>query len=259
MSHVFHIADREVLRLLTQAGLGRGLDVVEFGCGSGSLTRLLAQAVGPAGRVLGLDLAAFSVARARELAAQENLDNVTFQVADLTGSRLSSDYADLCLARQALGSASSPEMVIREMTRVVRPGGLVAVFEGDDDLIVYEPEPPFLGELRDALARDRLAGGGSRVAGRSLYRLLSLAGLAGVRVVALTFNSTEPDWPAAPEYSRPPALLIQAVGRLVEKGRLSRDEGARYGRGFEELAGNPLSFVFACSFFAYGRRPLRCA
>lgn len=248
-----------VVHLLFQAGLGRGATVVEFGSGAGALCRLLAREVGPDGRVLGLDPSAFSVARARELSAQERLENLSFEVADLGDTHLPWDCADVCLARESLGSVSSPERITREMTRIVRPSGVIAAFESDEGLVVYEPEPPALAELRDLLARERLAGGGRPISGRSLYRLLSQAGLADVRVVALTSNSTELEWSKTRDPANHTALLLQAVDRLVEKGTLSKEEGARYGRALDEITGNPLSFVFVCGFFAYGRRPLRCA
>lgn len=252
-------ASSEDLRLLVEAGLARGMNVVEFGCGSGALARLLARTVGPSGRVLGLDVSAFSVARARDLAAQEKLGNVLFEVADARDSRVASDFADVCLARHLLGWVPDPERVVKEMARVARPGGIVAVFEGDEGLVVYEPEPPALTELRNLLARQRLEAGGSRLVGRSLYRLLTQAGLANVRIVALTCNSTQPEWSASRDPASHTALLARAVDDLVEKGNLSREEAARYYRALEEVTKNPLSFVFVCSFFAHGRRPLRCA
>lgn len=253
------VSDSEALHLLTGVGLGRGMNVVEFGAGSGSFCRLLSVAVGPQGRVLGLDQSAFSVARARELAAQERLENVVFEVADLGDTHLASDCADFCLARQVLGHVSLPERVIGEMTRIVKPGGVVALSEGDDGLVVYEPEPPSLAELRDLLVRDRLSSGGSHVRGRSLHRLLCQAGLTGVRVEALTSNSTEPEWSATRDPVSYTFTLGRAIERLADKGSISEDDAARYGRALEETIRNPHGFVFVCRFFAYGRRPLRCA
>lgn len=251
--------EAEHLRLLVEAGLGRGMNVVDFGCGPGTLSRLMARTVGPAGRILGLDLSAFNVARARELAAQEKIGNISFEVGNPLDTRLASGFADVCVAGYLLGNISHPEQVVKEMVRVVRPGGMVAAFDGDEGLVVYEPEPPALAELRDLLVRERLASGGNRMIGRSLYRLLAEAGLTGVRVVVLTSTSTDPEWSPTRDPRGHAAHLTQALRRLVEEDRLPREEASRYFRVLEEVAKNPLSFVCISSFFAYGRRPLRCA
>jgi ubiquinone/menaquinone biosynthesis C-methylase UbiE len=247
------------VRLLAETGLGRGSNVVEFGCGSGALSRLLARAVGPAGRVLGLDLSAFNVARARELASEERLDNALFEVADLRQTRAATDYADVTVARNVLGHVSAPELVVKEMLRVTRPSGVVAALDADEGLVVYEPEPPVLAELRDVLARDRMAEGGNQYVGRSLYRLLAEAGLAGVRAVALPSNSTDPEWSTTRDPASHTAVLARAVDGLVERGKLSAEEASRYQRALHEVTHNPAGFIFVCSFFVWGRKPLRCA
>lgn len=249
----------EELRLLTEAGLARGTTVVDIGCGSGALSRLIARAVGPAGRVLGLDSSAFNVARSREIAAQEKLDNAIFEVADPGETRVAPGFADLCVAHYLLGRVLDPERVVKEMARVTRPGGVVAVFDTDEGLTVFEPEPPGVTKLRSLLARERLAAGGSLTVGRSLYRLLSEAGLSGVRVVLLTSNSTEPGWSATRDPASRVGVLARAVRSLTEEGKLNREESARYHRALDEVTKSQLGFICATDFFAHGRRPLRCA
>jgi ubiquinone/menaquinone biosynthesis C-methylase UbiE len=252
-------AIKEDIRHLVEAGLGRGMNVVEFGCATGSFTREIARAVGPAGRVHGVDYSAFSVARARELSAQEGLENVTFDVADEKATTLATDFADLCVARHVLAQTPRPEEVVKEMSRVARPGGIVATFEADEGLVIYEPEPPALHELRDLLARNRLSTGGTWMTGRRLYRLLRDAGLERVRIVARTANSTEFERSPGHERMSHTAGMSRAVEALADKGDLTRDEASRYLRALEEAAGDPLSFIFVCDFFAFARKPLRCA
>lgn len=247
------------LRLLTEAGLGRGMNVVEFGCGSGAVSRAVARTVGPAGRMLGLDDSAFSAARSRELALQEKLENTTYEVVDMGQTKVASNYADLCFARHLLSRVPRPENVVKEMVRVTRPGGVLAVFDTDDGLTVFEPEPPAVTEIRSLLAREHHAAGGNVRIGRLLHRLLAEAGLGGIRVVLLTANSTEPEW--SPD--RDPASTVTALGRgldrLAEAGKVGPEDAARYRRTIEELTRNPMSFICTVSFFVYGRRPLRCA
>ncbi len=247
------------LGLLRGAGLRSGMSVVEFGCGVGALARQIARAVGPGGRVLGVDGSAFNVARARELALQEKLDNASFEVADPVSGKLIPECADMCVSREFLGRVSDPGAAVREMVRVARPGGIVVALEPDEGLVVYEPEPPALAELRDLLARRRLALGGNWMIGRSLYRFFAQAGLVSVRVAVLTSNSTDPEWANARDPSNHGDLLRKAVDDLVASGGCTPEKAGVYYRALDEVGRNPLAFVLVSRFFAYGTRPLRCA
>lgn len=246
------------LRLLTQVGLARGMNVVDFGCGSGAFSRLVARAVGPAGRVLGLDASAFNVARSRELAGQEKLDNTTFEVASPAETRVASDFADLTVADHLLGRVPEPALIVKEMARVTRPGGVVAVFDDDECLTVFEPQPPVVTELRNVLARVGPSGAYAGI-GRHLFRLLSEAGLSGVRVTIKTINSTEPEWSDKVELTGHVGLLARALDQAAEGDRVPAEDAGRYRRALEDLIKNPPGFVSVASFFAFGRRPLRCA
>lgn len=247
------------LRLLSEIGLTRGMNLVEFGCGSGSFARLAAAAVGSSGHVVGVDLSAFNVARARELSARDHLANVSFEVSDAVRTGLAADFADFCVARGLLGHVPSPGAVVKEMARVARPGGTVAVWDLDEGLVLYEPEPPAVAELRALIARDRLSAGGNRLLGRALFRLLSEAGLESVRVSVSVANSTEPDAPPPGGPAGHTAFLARAAGALAEMGAISREDQARFERALDEVARNPLGFALVGRFFAHGRKPLRCA
>ena len=67
---------------LIEAGLKVGMTAADFGCGSGTMTRLLAAMAGPSGRVTGIDLNAPQVEQAKELCARQGLTNSDFIVAD---------------------------------------------------------------------------------------------------------------------------------------------------------------------------------
>lgn len=102
--------------------------VLEVGCGTGVLTRLLAgwQNVGT---VVGVDPAASLIAQARELAS--NLANVTFKEAD--GRSLPFDAAafDAVVFDSTLSHVPDPKRALAEAARVLRPAGWLAVFDGD--------------------------------------------------------------------------------------------------------------------------------
>jgi len=117
---------RSALEALRFPPGSRGLDA---GCGIGSHTMLLAEAVAPGGRVTGLDLSPDLLARAREAAMGHRLSRqVSFREGDLNRLPFEDDTFDWvwsvdCAGYPARGSSS----LIQELARVVRPGGIVAI------------------------------------------------------------------------------------------------------------------------------------
>src|SRR5215204_3091341 len=85
-------------RVLTQAGIKPGMRVADLGCGVGMVTQLLAELVGPTGKVVGVDYSAAQVVQARELLPR-NLTNVHFISASATDTGLTRESFDLVYCR----------------------------------------------------------------------------------------------------------------------------------------------------------------
>ncbi len=109
--------------LLELARLTEGEHVVETACGSGLVTARIGRAVGPEGRVVATDLSEGMLEEARELAAKEGLENITFQRRDAADLQLPAGDFDASLC--CLGHMYVPDVpaAMREMGRVLRPGG----------------------------------------------------------------------------------------------------------------------------------------
>jgi demethylmenaquinone methyltransferase/2-methoxy-6-polyprenyl-1,4-benzoquinol methylase len=119
----------------------RGLDA---GCGIGSHTLLLAEAVAPGGHVTGLDLRPDFVARARETAAKSLLsEHVSFREGNVSSLPFDDDAFDWAWSVDCVGYApGEPLPLLRELARVVRPGGSVAVLGWSSQLLL--PGHPLL-------------------------------------------------------------------------------------------------------------------
>jgi ubiquinone/menaquinone biosynthesis C-methylase UbiE len=117
---------RSAIRALQLPSGSRGLDA---GCGIGSHTLLLAEAVGPDGHVTGLDLSAELLARAREIADKSSLsEHVSFRQGDMTKLPFDNDTFDWVWSVDSVGYAPmEPLPLLRELARVVKPGGSVAI------------------------------------------------------------------------------------------------------------------------------------
>ncbi|HET7357137.1 MAG TPA: class I SAM-dependent methyltransferase [Nocardioidaceae bacterium] len=162
--------------------LDEDADVLDVGCGPGTITLDLARAV-TRGRVTGLDRSAVVLSEASKAAEEAGLVNVEFQCGDVYSLAFDDDSFDVVHAHQVLQHLSEPVEALREMGRVCRPDGAVAARDADYAAFTWWPEVPELDEwlgLYRAVARSN---GAEPDAGR---RVRSWARRAGLEVVAST-------------------------------------------------------------------------
>ena len=117
--------------------------LIDCGCGPGSITVDLAGAVAR-GEVIGIDLRENAVASARELARTRAITNVTFAVANvyrLPCANASFDAAFACAVLQHLGD---PLAALKEIRRVLRPGGVIGIVDGSPTMAFRYPTNPLL-------------------------------------------------------------------------------------------------------------------
>ena len=126
------------------ARLRPGETVVDLGCGGGIDVLLAAQKVGPTGRAIGIDMTPEMIARARANAARpvggRVLTNVEFHLGTIDRLPLPDDSVDCLVSNCVINLAPDKAAVFREMRRVLRPGGRVAV----SDIALKKPLPPEL-------------------------------------------------------------------------------------------------------------------
>lgn len=151
-----------------------GLSLLDVGCGPGTLTIDLARRVAP-GRVLGIDAAAEVLDGARERAERAGVE-VELAVGDVYRLDVPDDTFDVVHAHQVLQHLTDPVAALREMRRVCRPGGVVAVRDSDYGAFTWHPAPPALDDWRHLYRDVTQANRAECHAGR---RLLSWALAAG--------------------------------------------------------------------------------
>jgi ubiquinone/menaquinone biosynthesis C-methylase UbiE len=105
-----------------------GARVVEVGCGTGVLTRMLGRWPGVAS-VVGVDSAVSLIERARMLGA--DIPSVTFEEADARSLPFGDATCDVVVFDSVVSHVSTPERALAEAFRLLRPSGVLAIFDGD--------------------------------------------------------------------------------------------------------------------------------
>lgn len=227
-------------RFLRFAGVRPGWRVLEVGCGTGVVCRDLAGLVGPRGHVTGVDPSRVLVSSARQLAQDHGLGGrIDFRVGDGTRLKLARDRFDCALAVTVLLHVPRPELVVRELARVTRPGGIVGVQDQDFATQV-------LNHPDRALTRRIFEGVAARTypepwSGRTLVPQLVRAGLSRIRLHTDVYEdiTLEP-------FTR--ALLERRAANAVRFGLVSSSAAARWLQEIERLAAVG-EFVFTMNFY----------
>ncbi|WP_129843187.1 methyltransferase domain-containing protein [Streptomyces sp. RFCAC02] len=189
-SHRWRTAENSAAYLLPALRPGQAL--LDIGCGPGTLTADLAERVAP-GLVTGVDRAAEILPAARAEAERRGLTNVRFAEADVHALDFPDDSFDVVHAHQTLQHVTDPVVALREMRRVCRPGGVVAVRDVDYATMTWFPEVPGLDGWLDLYRRVARANGGEPDAGRRLLSWARAAGFTGITASASVWCHADPD------------------------------------------------------------------
>lgn len=170
--------------LLDRVGVGQGWSTLDLGCGPSGIIDLLAERVGPSGRVTALDLNPANVTLAREFAAERGVANAQVAEGDARHTGLPSDSFDLAHARTLLVNIPDPDAVLAEMMRLVTPAGWIAVLEPDVGGSLCYPPHPAWDWMLEIFIRASQSDGADPFVGRRLPELLRRAGLTEIGVEA---------------------------------------------------------------------------
>ncbi|GEL95487.1 methyltransferase domain-containing protein [Cellulomonas composti] len=172
-SHRWRTAENSAAYLLSS--LEPGMRLLDVGCGPGTVTVDLARRVAP-GEVVGIDASERVVEIARTTASDAGVPNATFEVGDAYTLPFEDDSFDVVHAHQVLQHLTDPVAALREMRRVARPGGIVAVRESDYAGMTWYPTSPGLDEWSELYHEVASANHAEADAGRRLVSWVRAAG-----------------------------------------------------------------------------------
>jgi SAM-dependent methyltransferase len=160
---------------LAAAALREGETVLDLGSGAGFDAFLAARAVGPTGRVIGVDMTDEMLAKARANARQTGVSNVEFRKGYIEALPVEDASIDVVLSNCVINLVPDKAAVYREVARVLRPGGRMVI----SDVVLNQPLPA-------AIAADVAALTGC-VAGAALRNQylasIAAAGLSDIEIV----------------------------------------------------------------------------
>jgi arsenite methyltransferase len=117
--------------------LGTGEHVVDVGSGAGIDSLIAARMVGPGGRVVGVDMTPAMLAKARASAAAAGVTNVDFREGFGEALPIEDGWADVVISNGVLNLMPDKDAALREMARVLKPGGRLQL----GDILVQHPVP----------------------------------------------------------------------------------------------------------------------
>ncbi len=228
-SHRWRTAENSAPHLLPH--LRPGLDLLDVGCGPGTITADLATRVAP-GRVVGLDRSPDVIA-----AAAADHPGVTFAVGDVYALDAADASFDVVHAHQVLQHLSDPVAALREMRRVCRPDGVVAVRDSDYAAFTWDPPSPELDRWLAVYRAVARGNGAEPDAGRRLKGWALAAGFGSVEVSCTVWTFSTPDeraWWGGLWADRVTGTTL--ADQAVAAGLATRDELASIAEAFGRWA-----------------------
>lgn len=236
---------------LQRAGIKRGMRVADIGCGVGILSELISEFVGPTGSVVGVDASAAQIEQAEDRARRAGINNVRYVTADAASTGLEPSTFDMAYSRFLLMHVTNPFTVLMEMHSLLKPGGTLAVEDGDFTSPFCWPSDASYEKCFEYYRRIGESRGADFKIGQQLYKLFLQAGLEDPHVRIVQPCIASGDAKRLPEWT-----LEETAVNLIESGIAGRAEIDRILSRLQELAEDrSVLFGMARMTQAWGNKP----
>ncbi|CAG7645170.1 class I SAM-dependent methyltransferase [Actinacidiphila bryophytorum] len=230
-------------------GLRDGIAMVELGSGPGFTTGKILQ-LHPAIRVTAVEIDPLLVEVAGDRLSRAYGDRLDIVQASILDTGLPSDTYDFALTRLVLEHLPDPVAAVREVARILKPGGRAVFVDNDFEMhLMTSPHIPALAELYGAYCRSRADEGGNPTIGRELPGIL---GRGGLSAVTFTVVSAHSDIVGSKSF-----LGSEGVGiptKLVRDGYLSGKALGEVARSWRDLMRNDKHAILRQMYLSAGEK-----
>jgi len=227
---------------LDRMALDPEASVLEVGCGTGVVVRALARRPGFTGTVTGVDPSPVFIDAARKLAAEEGIvGRLQLEVGDGHALQFPDDHFDAVLVHTTISHVLDPLALLRECVRVLRPGGQLAVYDGDYASWTFaHPDHDLARAMEEAIIAAVV--NNPRVL-RDMPRLLAELGLECSATLADVYADI-----GAGNFFGP---AIEAYGPIAVRAGLATEEAMAGWLEDQRRARESGQFFAACNYYAY--------
>jgi SAM-dependent methyltransferase len=170
------LVDPITRRFLHDSGIVAGMRVLDVGSGAGDVSFLVADLVGPAGKVVGVDRASAAIAAARARADRQAVGNVSFVEGDPAEMKFEQPF-DAVIGRYVLMFQPNPAAMLRRLAGHVRSGGVIMFHEVDWHGVQSNPPSPTYARCCRWLIETSEMNGNDMRMGMKLHSTFLSAGL----------------------------------------------------------------------------------
>ncbi|HEX2968423.1 MAG TPA: amino acid adenylation domain-containing protein [Bacteroidales bacterium] len=255
--------DAEILRLQAQVnlffekefeeykgfGLRDGMKIIDCGCGPGYLLSRIKEKF-PSCDATGLEIDPFLIETLKRNAVSDNKRIIKVVEGSVYNTGMPDDYFDFAITRLVIEHLNEPLSALREIYRILRPGGKLIVVSNDFAYhLVTWPVIPELDEMYDAYCKSRFAEGGNPLTGRQMPLLMEKEGFSGIVLRVVNVHSCLEGDKAILN-----AENVNISKSLVNEGYLRKETLDELAAGWFNMLRNPDHSIYRQLFVCCGEK-----
>lgn len=210
-----------------------GSKILEAGCGVGAQTKIIAPK-NYGSKFTSIDISNESVALAKVQADVLNLNNVQVEQGDIFNLKFEDEYFDHVFVCFVLEHLSNPELALKELKRVLKPGGSIMIIEGDHGSTYFHPDSKAAHKAIQCQVELQRRNGGNANIGRELYPIIEKAGFKSIKVSPrqVYVDDSKPDLVEGFTRNTFTAMIEGVYDLSISNGLINEEEMAK---GIEDL------------------------
>ena len=177
-------------KLWKDCGLKDGMKAIDLACGPGITSSAMAQMI-PNGEVLGIDISEALIQVANANNQKNPLANLSFQTGNVYELTLEENSADFIYSRFLFQHLEHPIKALKNVLKVLKPGGIYCVADVDDGWLMVHPELEEFTSFTKAAAQNQRKNGGDRFVGRKFSSYFNEAGFKHVKQLVVPITSSD--------------------------------------------------------------------